>query len=55
MYTCPECGSAWDDYRRPVFMTQNIRVDGKVNNRTSTQLARESERKQRINRRRLGS
>ncbi|USD19962.1 phage tail length tape measure family protein [Microbulbifer variabilis] len=48
-------GGGAGDYSRPVSMTQNIRVDGTVNNRTATQLARESERKQRINRRRLGS
>ncbi|WP_444891201.1 phage tail length tape measure family protein [Microbulbifer sp. DLAB2-AA] len=48
-------GGGGGDYGRPVSMTQNIRVDGTVNNRTATQLARESERKQRINRRRLGS
>ncbi|WP_299589427.1 phage tail length tape measure family protein [uncultured Microbulbifer sp.] len=48
-------GGGAGDYSRPVSMTQNIRVDGKVNNRTASQLARESERKQRINRRRLGS
>ncbi|GAB2899731.1 phage tail length tape measure family protein [Microbulbifer echini] len=48
-------GGGGGDYSRPVSMTQNIRVDGRVNNRTASQLARESERKQRINRRRLGS
>ncbi|WP_444905098.1 hypothetical protein ACJJIU_10415 [Microbulbifer sp. CnH-101-E] len=48
-------GGGGGDYGRPVSMTQNIRVDGTVNNRTATQLARESERKQRINRMRLGS
>ncbi|WP_444921162.1 hypothetical protein ACJJID_01425 [Microbulbifer sp. CnH-101-G] len=48
-------GGGAGDYSRPVSMTQNIRVDGTVNNRTATQLARESERKQRINRRRLVS
>lgn len=48
-------GDGGGDYGRSVSMTQNIRVDGTVNNRTATQLARESERKQRINRRRLGS
>ncbi|WP_444900516.1 hypothetical protein ACJJIX_19905 [Microbulbifer sp. VAAC004] len=48
-------GGGAGEYSRPVSMTQNIRVDGTVNNRTATQLARESERKQRINRRRLGS
>ncbi|WP_299582102.1 phage tail length tape measure family protein [uncultured Microbulbifer sp.] len=36
-------------------ITQNINVSGKPDNRTASQLARESERKQRINRRRLGS
>ncbi|WP_444934968.1 hypothetical protein [Microbulbifer sp. JTAC008] len=35
--------------------TQNISVSGKLDNRTTKQLARESTRQQRINRRRLGS